>query len=366
MTYLRRAALAAALLLTPLASAGVGLGQESREDGSSANGSSEKRDGAERRTAVERGEYLAIAGGCESCHTAQAGRLAGGLPIETPYGVIYATNITPDPKTGLGGWSEDDFIASMKEGLGPDGHPFYPAFPYAWYTRLYAFDLRDMWAYLQTVEPVENEVPPHELRFPFSEREFVYAWRALDFERGPAPADPARSAAWNRGSYLVNALAHCGACHTTKTRFGTWRDEMYLAGSGGVPGGLVAPNITPHEETGIGSWTKDDIVTLLTTGGDPDGNFVRGAMAKVVANTTRLDEADREAIAEYLMSIPPIAHVPQEMEGAGDGGRESAEASAEAGPDGSAGEGAESSAAGGDEQADEGDDGRRRSEADDG
>ncbi|WP_349367775.1 plastocyanin/azurin family copper-binding protein [Salinarimonas sp.] len=284
---------------------------ESAEDGTEQDGAAEDET---RRTAVARGEYLVTAGGCESCHTADEGRFAGGARLETPFGVFHPPNLTPDPETGLGRWSEDDFVTAMKQGVSPQGHPYYPVFPYAWFTRIYAFDLRDIWAYLQTVGPVENATPPHALRFPFGEREFVHGWRALDFERGPAPADPARSASWNRGSYLVNALAHCGACHTTKTAFGTWRDEMHLAGSTGIPGAVtVAPNITPDEETGIGSWTKGEIVELLRTGVDPDGNFLRGEMAKVIAETTsRLDAADREAIADYLLSIPPVSHRPGE------------------------------------------------------
>jgi plastocyanin len=268
---------------------------------------------------VVRGEYLFQASGCAECHTAPDGPpLAGGRRMATEFGVFHVPNITPDRETGIGGWSEQDFVRSMKDGLSPEGEPYFPAFPYPWYTRIYAFDLSDLWAYLKTVEPVRNAVPPHDLSFRFGQRALVHGWRLLDFERGPAPAHPARSRLWNRGSYLVNALAHCGACHTTKTSLGTYRDGMFLAGSDQIPGGHVAPNITPDRETGIGTWSEDDIVRLLETGETPDGGFVHGPMAEVVAQRTApLTEEDRRAIVEYLVSLPPVRHMP----GAERGGR---------------------------------------------
>jgi plastocyanin len=259
-----------------------------------------------------RGEYLFHASGCAGCHTAPDGPpLAGGRRLETEFGVFHVPNITPDPETGIGRWSEQDFIRAMKQGLSPQGEPYFPAFPYPWYTRIYTFELSDLWAYLQTLGPVRNEVPPHDLSFPFGQRALIHGWRLFDFEPGPAPAHPARSRLWNRGSYLVNAVAHCGACHTTKTGFGTYRDDMFLAGSDRIPVGHVAPNITSDRETGIGEWSKDDIVKLLETGQRPDGSFVAGPMAEVVAQrTTRLTDEDRRAIAEYLISIPPVSHAP--------------------------------------------------------
>lgn len=273
-----------------------------------------------RSDVVKRGEYLFHAGGCASCHTDRendGAPLAGGRRLVTAFGTFYGSNITPDLETGIGTWSEADFLRAMKTGIAPDGSPYYPVFPYRWYASLYDFDLRDLWAYLRTLTPVRNEVPPHDLAFPLSQRALIHGWRLFDFEPAPAPAHPGRSRLWNRGSYLVNALAHCGACHTTKSALGTFRDEMFLAGSSQIPGGFVAPNITPDRETGIGSWSKDDMIKLLRTGMRPDGAPVGGPMAEMVSDTTsRLTDEDREAIATYLQSVPPISYRPQRSEAA--------------------------------------------------
>ncbi|HEV7263577.1 MAG TPA: cytochrome c [Falsiroseomonas sp.] len=267
-----------------------------------------------RSPAVRRGEYLFHAGGCTSCHTDRengGARLAGGRRLVTEFGAFYAPNITPDPETGIGGWSEHTFIRAMKQGLAPDGSPYYPVFPYRWYARIYDFDLRDLKAYLDTVEPVRNRVPPHDLPYPYDRRALVHGWRLLDFEPGPAPASPARPRLWNRGSYLVNALAHCGACHTPRTALGTYRDDMFLGGSDRVPGDLPAPNITPDEETGIGGWSEEEIASFLETGLRPSGMPVAGSMAEMIEDTTsRLTAEDRRAIAAYLKSVSPVRHRP--------------------------------------------------------
>ena len=261
---------------------------------------------------VIRGEYLFHAGGCKSCHTAPDGAsLAGGRALQTRFGTFHTPNITPDLESGLGRWTFEDFVRAMDEGLTPEGEPYYPAFPYRSFTRMYEFDLRDLWAYLRSVEPVENLVPPHRLEYPLDQRQLVHGWRLLEFEQGPAPAHPGRSALWNRGSYLVNALGHCGTCHTPKSEFGTFRDDMFLAGSEQIPGPFIAPNITPDPQTGIGEWSADEVAELLKTGERPGGGAVGGPMAEVVADSTsKLTQQDRLAIAEYLLSLTPVSHTP--------------------------------------------------------
>ena len=248
--------------------------------------------------AVARGEYLFHAGACDSCHTDHPGDgafLAGGRAMETPFGTFYTPNITPDPETGLGRWSFEDFSSAMIEGRSPDGGHYYPVFPYAWYTGMTRPDLEDMWAYLQSVPAVRNEVPPHELPFPFKYRFLMLGWKLLNFDEGQTVFDPARSDAWNRGAYLVNHLGHCGACHTTKL-YGNFIEGKFLAGSAAIPGPYPAPNITSHPVTGIGEWSEEDIVRALRRSMTPDGTPIRRPMAEyVVAGTSYLSDDDLRA-----------------------------------------------------------------------
>ena len=223
--------------------------------------------------AVERGAYIFHAAGCKSCHTVKtedAPPLAGGRALATPFGVFHTPNITPDPETGLGRWSEADFLAALRQGRAPDGSPYYPAFPYTSYHGVTDADARDLWAYLQTVEPVTQANLPHELDFPFSLRWLTNLWRWLYFDPEGFVADPGRSEVWNRGAYLVRHLGHCAECHSPRGLLGAVEDERQLAGNPKGPDGKRVPNITPDEEDGIGKWSKVDITFFLNTGFLPD------------------------------------------------------------------------------------------------
>jgi mono/diheme cytochrome c family protein len=261
-----------------------------------------------------RGEYVLRMGGCVECHTAEpegSPFLAGGRALETPFGTFHTPNITPDPKTGIGGWSTGAFVLAMVEGISPGGQHYFPAFPYTSYTRMSERDLVDLKAYLETVQPVERAVPLHELDFPYEFRPLLGAWKLLFFEEGAFQPDPSRSEAWNRGAYLVNGPAHCSECHTARNAFGAPVAERFLAGTTDGPDGKPVPNITPHRQDGIGGWSKTDIVFALQTSILPDGDVLGGAMGQVVEeSTSHLERADLEAIAEYLLSLEPVAGKP--------------------------------------------------------
>lgn len=258
--------------------------------------------------AVLRGKYLFHAGACDSCHTDHPNRgafLAGGRRMDTEFGTFYVPNITPDPETGIGDWSAEDFRRAMIEGRTPGGSHYYPVFPYRWYTGMSERDVADMWAYLRSIPPVRNPVRPHELPFPFNLRFLLLGWKLINFDPGTTVHDPERSEDWNRGAYLVNHLGHCGACHTPKMLFGAvFRSDKFLAGSEVIPGPYPAPNITPHDVTGIGRWTIEDVVRALKRSIRPDGVPIRGPMAEYVdSGSSHLSEQDLEAAATYLFSV---------------------------------------------------------------
>jgi mono/diheme cytochrome c family protein len=261
-----------------------------------------------------RGEYVLRMAGCVSCHTDQKNDgafLAGGRAIPSPFGTFYASNITPDPETGLGGWSTGEFVVAATRGTSPGGHPYFPAFPYTSYTHMTLQDLVDLKAYLDTVEPVTYEVPAHELDFPFGFRPLLKGWKLLFFEPGTFEPDPGRSEAWNRGAYLVNGPGHCGECHTPRNALGASQENRFLAGTASGPDGKPVPNITPHED-GIGDWSKTDISFALLTGILPDGDVLGGLMAEEIEDSTKhLERADLEAIAEYLLTVPPLPDAPE-------------------------------------------------------
>jgi len=259
---------------------------------------------------AKRGEYLVWAtGGC-GCHTDykhKGAYLAGGRGIKTPFGTAYGTNLTSDKATGLGDWMEADFVRAMTEGVGAHGKELFPVFPYTSFTRIERGDLRDMWAYLKTVPPVSLADKDPDFMPPFSFRFGVKAWKLMNFTPGPFQPDPARSAEWNRGAYLVTALAHCAECHTPRNLAGALKASMAYAGSVDGPEGEPAPNITPDEQTGIGKWSTNDIVYYLQTGSLPDGDVAQGLMAEVIDHGyTKMTEADLRAIAAFLKALPPI------------------------------------------------------------
>ena len=261
---------------------------------------------------IGRGEYLLRAGGCVACHTDTAGKgpeLAGGRAFKTPFGVFYSPNITADPETGIGTWSDDDFLRALKHGRRPDGAFYYPVFPYPSYTRLRDEDALAIRAYLRSRPGVRRTNRTHELRWPFGWRWLQVGWRFLYFQPGEFRADPGRSAELNRGAYLVTALGHCGECHTPRDWLGGPRAELFLAGTANGPGGERVPNITPEKKTGIGGWSRSDIVDLLKSGTKPDYDNVQGGMKDAVEHGLKyLTNADLGAIAAYLLALRPIEH----------------------------------------------------------
>jgi mono/diheme cytochrome c family protein len=257
--------------------------------------------------AVARGAYLAAAAGCAECHTDRkhGGRpYAGGRALDTPFGTILTPNITPDRQTGIGRWRPTDFRKAMRWGVAPDDSHYLPAFPFAYYNRLTERDLDDLEAFLDTV-PAVSQANRAGDRAWFAAARGAIAVAASPFP-GPWLPDRAGDAVADRGAYLAATIGRCGGCHTPRNWLGAPDPDRVLAGVPARPGGHAAPNITPDRETGIGSWSDQDIVTLLTDGQKPDFDFVGGAMGEIVNGTSRLSDADRQAIAVYLKSLLPI------------------------------------------------------------
>jgi mono/diheme cytochrome c family protein len=261
------------------------------------------------QAALDRGKYVFDAGGCSSCHTdAKAGgaRLAGGPAIKTPFGTFYAPNISPDTEFGVGRWTDRQFLRALREGVGPDGRHYYPAFPYTTYTRATERDLLDLKAYLFAQPPVAQASRPHAVEFPFSIRPLLWFWKLLNFDSVRWRPDATRSETWNRGSYLVEALSHCGECHTPRNFLGGLDRSRWMAGARLGDGETVTPNLTPHER-GLAEWSESDITFALDFGITPEGEPFGGEMGEVVGNSTsRLTAADRTAIAIYLKALPAL------------------------------------------------------------
>lgn len=253
---------------------------------------------------VQRGEYLARAGDCISCHTAKGGApFAGGLRMDTPFGFLLAPNITPDAETGIGGWTEDDFYRALNDGVNKRGQDMYPAMPYTFYTRVTREDSDAIFAYLRTMPAVRNVVDINQLRFPFDLRWTMMAWRELYFSEGTFKPDPAQSAAWNRGAYLVEGLGHCSACHSPRSALGGIEKDKAFTGAN--IDGWFALNLTEKMTTGLGGWSVDQIATYLKSGANKGKSTAFGPMAEVVHNSLQyLTDADVKAMAEYLKSLP--------------------------------------------------------------
>ena len=257
---------------------------------------------------AKRGAYIARLGGCKSCHTDTKNRgpdLAGGVALKSPFGTFHVPNITPDKETGIGGWSTADFIQAMTDGRAPDGSHYFPSFPYTSYTRMKRQDLVDLKAYLDTVKPVKQQARDHEMQFPYNLRVMLGPWKWLFFRRGTYEPDPKKSAAWNRGAYIVTGPAHCGECHTARNFFGATGAEFALAGTRKGADGKPVPNITPHPKDGIGGWSESDVEFALKSGMMPDGDFLGSSMAEVIENSSsHWTESDLKAVTEYLRSLP--------------------------------------------------------------
>jgi mono/diheme cytochrome c family protein len=261
--------------------------------------------GRDRRSfdAVDRGRYLAIVGDCAACHTMPGGRPhAGGRAIETPFGKLLASNLTPDRETGIGALSDAEFIDAMRNGRGHGGKHLYPAMPYVYYTKVTGEDLLAIRAFLETMQPVRNEVISNQLPFPFDIRAVMVAWNAAFFTPGIFKPVAGKSDEWNAGAYLVEGLGHCGACHTAKNLIGGDRASGTL--QGGELEGWFAPNLTRDTRIGLGSWSADDVVIYLKTGHNRI-SAATGTMSEVVAlSTSQMTEADLRAMAIYLKDQP--------------------------------------------------------------
>jgi mono/diheme cytochrome c family protein len=254
---------------------------------------------------IHRGEYLAHAGDCIACHTKHGGApFAGGLPMVTPFGTLYSPNITPDPQWGIGNWSADDFYKMLHTGRSRDGKLLYPAMPFAAYTKITRQDSDAIFAYLSSLKPLRVANRENELRFPYSNRSLLIGWRTLYFSEGEFKPDPTHDAPWNRGAYLVEALGHCGSCHTAINALGGSSDQKAFAG-GLIPmQNWYAPSLTLNKEAGLGDWRTEDIIDLLKAGASKRG-AVYGPMAEVVHNSLQyLSDADVRAMALYLKTLP--------------------------------------------------------------
>jgi len=252
---------------------------------------------------VAHGKALVEAGDCASCHTADPARpFAGGKRIDTPFGAIYSPNLTPDRDTGIGGWSDQNFYTALRYGVAPNGSRYYPAFPYPNFTKLTRDDILSIRAYLATLAPFSNTAPKPELRFPLNFRVLMRAWDYLFFKPGIFEPDQNKSAAWNRGGYLVTGLSHCGACHTPKNVFGA--DRRGRAFAGGPVQGWFAPRLDGAARSGLKLWSVDDIVEYLQSGRNAKSH-ADGLMAEVVVNSTsKMSDGDVRAIAVYLKDLP--------------------------------------------------------------
>ncbi len=267
---------------------------------------------ADREAQVERGKYLALAGNCASCHTTGSGEfMAGGLAFDTPFGTVYSTNITPDAETGIGTWTGRQFLDSMRRGVRPNGEHLYPVFPYTAFTKVTDEDIAALFAYFKSIPAIRMTVPDNDLAFPFSQRGLMSIWKAMFFDAGVYQPDDSESPEWNRGAYLVEALAHCSACHSPRNLLGAEDADRHMAG--GVYADRVrtgelrpwsAPNLT-SASTGLHLWSHENVSAYLKTG---QNEYVEtfGPMNEVILNSTRhLRGDDVEAMATYLKSLPP-------------------------------------------------------------
>jgi mono/diheme cytochrome c family protein len=255
-----------------------------------------------REAELARGRYLVAASDCLACHTNPGGTpLAGNRPIETPFGVIYSSNITPDDDTGIGAWSRDEFYRALHEGLRRDGEHLYPAMPYPQYTKLSRDDVDAMYAYLRTIAPVRQEERLPQLPWPLSWRKMLAGWNWMFFKAGEYQYDVAHNADWNRGAYLVEGPGHCGACHTPKNFLGAAKRGEAL--QGGALQNWFAPMLIRNRRNGLGAWTQDEIVQFLKVGRN-DKTAAFGPMTEVIADSTsKLRDEDLRAIAVYLESL---------------------------------------------------------------
>jgi mono/diheme cytochrome c family protein len=252
------------------------------------------------------------AGGCSSCHAVPGQpdrtRLGGGLAITSAFGTFYVPNISPDPADGIGRWTEAQFVTAVTKGTSPAGTHYFPVFPYTTYQHAKVEDVRDLFAYLKTLPQVTGKVRDHDVPFPFNIRRNIGIWKWLFMDGKPFMPDPARSAQWNRGAYLVNSLGHCAECHSPRNFLGGIIASQRFAGGPNPEGKGWVPNIT---QKGLADWSEKDLAYFLETGQTPDGDSVGGSMVAVIRNTSQLSPEDRAAIADYVKSLPPVDGPPR-------------------------------------------------------
>jgi len=268
---------------------------------------------------LDNGKTMFNVGGCASCHTAPGEdrskvdrtRLGGGLELKSPFGTFYPPNISPDPKDGIGDWTEANFVTAMWKGTSEHGSNLFPAFPYPSYQHMKLDDVRDLYAYLKTLPPVAGKSRRHELAFPFNIRGLVGIWKLLFLHGGPFRPDPSQSPQWNRGAYLVQGPGHCAECHSPRNLLGAVITSQRFAGGPAADGDGWIPNITAaglqHWSTDNIAWSEKDIADFLGDGINPAGDYAGGSMADVIRNTSLLGAGDRAAMAAFIAALPPVA-----------------------------------------------------------
>ncbi len=263
---------------------------------------------------LDNGRTMFNIGGCASCHAVpnkdpdkvDRTRLGGGLALNSPFGTFYVPNISPDPKDGIGKWSEANFVTALWKGTSEHGTNLYPAFPYTSFQHMQLNDVRDLFAYLKTLPPVSGKVRRHDLNFPFNERRLLDGWKLLFLHGRPFVPDPSHSAQWNRGAYLVNGPGHCAECHSPRNFLGGIIESERFAGGPAPDGSGWVPNITPVGlQHGDEVWSEKDMASFLGDGMMPSGDFAGSTMAEVIRNTSLLGGDDRAAIADYIFTLPP-------------------------------------------------------------
>jgi mono/diheme cytochrome c family protein len=258
-------------------------------------------------TLIERGRYLARAADCEACHTSKGGvPYAGGRAFVLPFGTLYSTNLTPDPETGIGNYTDTDFLKVLHRGIGPGGKRLYPAMPYASYTYMSDADALAMKAYLFTLQPIRRAGPQTSLKFPFNQRWLMGIWAFLFNPDKRFEPNTQRDAQWNRGAYLAEAMAHCGECHTPRNLLQALNNRAKF--SGAAQAGWRAYNITPDRASGLRDWSDADIANYLITGHADGHGTAAGPMGEAVDASFRyLTQPDVTAIVNYLRSVPAVA-----------------------------------------------------------
>jgi mono/diheme cytochrome c family protein len=253
----------------------------------------------------ERGRVLFDAADCAACHASPGQsdrlRLGGGLALASPFGTLRAPNISQDPQDGIGSWRTADLANALLSGVSPQGTHYYPVFPYTSFTHMRLEDVRDLMAYLRTLPRVSGRPPPHQLPFPFNIRRFIGMWKLFFFHPTRISQNPAHTAEWNRGRYLVEGVAHCAECHSSRDILGAIRKSTRYAGGEDPEGVGFVPDITP---LGLGNWSERQWLDFLSTGTTPDLRIVGSSMAAVLADMERLPEEDRRAMVRYLRTLP--------------------------------------------------------------